>query len=86
MYTKGPWKATKETYPSMEGRITISSVSTEDCIASLPAAWVNRKSNAALIAAAPEMFELLEMVAAGNTEMDTLEAKARELTDRVAKN
>lgn len=57
--TEGPYKATVETYPSVAGNITIYSLATNDCIATIPKAWKNKKANAALLAKSWEMSQAI---------------------------
>lgn len=59
-HTAGPWRVTIETYPTIKGDVTISSTITDDCIAKLPKEWVNKKNNAKLIAASPELLKALQ--------------------------
>ena len=59
-HTPGPWESSRENYSFLKRELTIFSITTNDCVAKLPSAWVNKQANARLIAAAPELLEALD--------------------------
>ena len=84
-HTPGPWKAQKHTHGyEVVADLGMGTNHTIADLYDIPGEGLEKeKANAQLIAAAPALFVLAELVSDGNTEYDSLQSKAKRLIEKI---